>query len=361
MIKRADFLKSWDFPLLAAGLGLVFISGLTMASAAQTVNPALAGRHWAWSGLAVAACLAASRINYLRWIDGALLLYGMSLLALLLVQFVGPTRLGATRWLSLFGLSIQPSEVAKISTIIFLARLLSAEASPLSWRALGLSALVAWVPAGLIFIQPDLGSATIIIVIWVGMIAAAGASRRHLIFLGLSSLLLSPFAWLGLKSYQRDRLMVFLNPQIDPLGAGYTIIQSIVAIGSGCFFGRGWRSGTQNQLSFLPERHSDFIFSVIGEEWGLVGCLIVLGLFVVLLKRISLVGFRTTEPGGRLIAAGVFSWVAYQAFVNMGMVMGILPVVGIPLPLVSFGGSSMVMLWTAFGLLHNINRSQKAP
>ena len=151
--------------------------------------------------------------------------------------------------------------------------------------------------------------------------------------------------------------MVFINPHADPLGAGYTIIQSTIAIGSGRVLGRGWFSGTQNQLSFLPERHSDFIFSVLGEEWGFLGCLAVAAFFAVLLLRAFQIALQTSAPQGRLLAAGIFSWIGYQAFINMGMVMGLLPVVGVPLPFLSYGGSSMVMLWIALGLLHSIRRT----
>ena len=153
--------------------------------------------------------------------------------------------------------------------------------------------------------------------------------------------------------------MVFLNPQVDPLGAGYTIIQSVIAIGSGQLWGRGWRAGTQNQLNFLPERHSDFIFSVIGEEWGLVGCLVVIVLFGWLLARIIRLAQGSSDPQGRLIAVGVFSWLAYQACVNMGMVMGVLPVVGIPLPLVSYGGTAMLSIWLALGFLQSVRRGER--
>ncbi|MBI4341381.1 MAG: rod shape-determining protein RodA [Candidatus Omnitrophica bacterium] len=352
----AKIWRGWDGQLLAAAFGLVAASGLAMASAASSINPELAVRHWGWSVVGLLAGLAVSRSNYLRWIDAAAALYVVSLIALLLVHVIGPTRLGATRWLSVFGFSVQPSELAKLSTALLLARYLSDQPSPLSWRTIGVSWLLAALPAGLIFTQPDLGSASIVIAMWFGLVLVAGASRRTLTALLVGCAALAPVAWQGLKAYQRDRLLVFLDPQIDPLGAGYTIIQSVIAIGSGQLWGRGWFAGTQNQLSFLPERHSDFIFSVIGEEWGLLGCLAVLALFGWLFARLARIGLEATERCGRLLAAGVLSWMGYQAFVNMGMVMGVLPVVGVPLPLVSYGGSSMITLWLALGLVHNVHR-----
>lgn len=350
-----DKVRGIDFALLFSAIGLVVISGIAMASAASTINPALAVRHWFWIGLGLASCIAVARSNYLRWVDAAVVLYVCSLIALVLVHFIGPARLGATRWLSVGGFSLQPSELAKLSTVIFLARYLSGEPVPLPLSSLAGSAAIMALPAGLIFIQPDLGSASIIVAIWLGMVTIAGSSRRTLAGIAAVVVVLLPMAWHVLKDYQRDRLMVFINPQSDPLGAGYTIIQSVIAIGSGRLTGRGWFSGTQNQLSFLPERHSDFLFSVIGEEWGLLGCSAVIALFVLLLSRIAQVGVRSSEPCGRLIAAGLFSWIAYQAFVNMGMVMGALPVVGVPLPLISYGGSSMVMILIALGLLQSIS------
>jgi len=152
------------------------------------------------------------------------------------------------------------------------------------------------------------------------------------------------------------RLLVFLNPSVDPLGAGYTVIQSQVAIGSGQWVGRGWLAGTQNQLNFLPERHTDFLFSVIGEEWGFVGATVVVGLFGLFLSRVMTIAVHNHEPQGRLMAMAFYSWFAYQAVVNMGMVMGLVPIVGVPLPLLSYGGSAMVTMWLALGLLQSLHR-----
>lgn len=346
--------RGFDYPLLLAAFSLIIISGIAMASAASTISASLALRHWTWSAVGLVVMLLVANTNYLRWVDASWALYLLSVLALILVQFFGPARLGATRWLSIGGISLQPSELAKFSTVLLLSHALSGRPGRLSLHALGASAVIMAVPAGLIFIQPDLGSASILIAIWLGMVVAAGASRRALIGMLGVCLAALPFAWHVLKEYQRDRLLVFVNPQSDPLGAGYTIIQSVIAIGSGRLTGRGWFSGTQNQLSFLPERHSDFLFSVIGEEWGFLGCAAVVALFCVMLLRMARLSLRTGEPCAQLIAAGFFSWIAYQAFVNMGMVMGALPVVGVPLPLISFGGSSMVMVCASLGLLQSI-------
>jgi rod shape determining protein RodA len=338
---------------------LVIISGIAMSSATAMVNPGLAIRHAGWVAVGILAFFAIARVHYRHLSDFIWVAYGLSLMALALVPIAGAVRLGATRWLSIFGFSVQPSELAKLTTIWLLARYLAGQPHPLPGRAVWISLFIVMPPALLIFMQPDLGSASIFGAIWLGMLWLAGASRRVFtgLLVGLAACL--PFGWHFLKDYQRDRLLAFIDPHADPLGAGYTIIQSIIAIGSGGLWGRGWFAGTQNQLSFLPERHSDFIFSVIGEEWGFFGCLVVVGLFGALLTRILRISQTSADPQGRLLAGGVFLWLAYQACMNMGMVMGLMPVVGVPLPLVSYGGSSMVVVWVALGLVQSVYRSER--
>ncbi|MBI3321205.1 MAG: rod shape-determining protein RodA, partial [Candidatus Omnitrophica bacterium] len=344
--------RRWDRGLLGASLVLALISGLAMASAAATANPALLLRHLLWMAIGLLASIGVARTDYRRWTDLAGIAYGASLVTLILVPIAGAMRLGATRWLSIGGFSVQPSEFAKLTTTWLLARYLAGQPTPLPRRVVLTSLGLVVPPALLVLLQPDLGSASVFGAIWLGTVWATGASGRVIGGCAGGLLVLSPLAWWHvLKEYQRDRLMIFLNPQADPLGAGYSIIQSTIAIGSGRVWGRGWFAGTQSQLNFLPERHSDFIFSVIGEEWGALGSLILLGTFVVLLVRALQISLTTLEPQGRLLAIGIFSWIAYQTVVNVGMVMGLLPVVGVPLPLVSYGGSSMIVLWVALGLL----------
>ena len=359
MQRLMRFLESWDRTLWLAGAGLALFSGMAMASAVATLNPALAIRHalWILTGL-LASCVVAS-LNYRRWTDVAWLAYAVSLLTLLLVLAAGVVRLGATRWLSIFGLSLQPSELAKLTMIWLLARYFAGQPSPLPPRVFWTSLVFAGPPALLILAQPDIGSASIFATIWLGMAWIAGAPRRSFFELAGGGLALLPLGWHVLRDYQRVRLMAFLNPQADPLGAGFSIIQSTIAIGSGQLTGRGWFAGTQNQLNFLPERHSDFIFSVIGEEWGFLGSVAVVVLFGLILHRVFRIALTTSDPQGQLLASGVFCWLAYQAFVNIGMVMGLLPVVGVPLPLVSYGGTSMVTAWVALGLLQSIHRSNQ--
>jgi len=348
---------AWDRRLLVASLALALISAVVMASAASSVNPRLAIRHWTWMGIGLALCWGVANTDYRRWLDLSIPVYGVSLIVLAIVPIAGAMRLGATRWLSLFGLSLQPSEFAKLSTIWMLARYLSGQPRPLSVQVVGCSLVLAGLPALMVFSQPDLGSASIFVAIWLGMVWAAGASRRALIGLATTALMCLPIGWHVLKGYQRDRLLAFIDPHADPLGTGFSIIQSTIAIGSGQWWGRGWFAGTQNQLRFLPERHSDFIFSVIGEEWGFLGSAAVILMFALLVTRTVQLAQRLTDPQASLAAIGVGVWIGYQSFVNIGMVMGVLPVVGVPLPFMSYGGSSMITVWIALGLLHAMVRS----
>ncbi len=348
--------RAWDGTVLAAAASLAFLGGLAMCSATSAVNPQLGLRHATWIALGLALSFVVARLSPQRWMDAAGVAYGLTVSALALLLGAGAVRLGATRWLSVFGLSLQPSELMKLTTITLLARYLAGQPRPLPLRAVGVSLLMASVPALLIFLQPDLGSASIFGAIWVGMVWMAGGSPRLFTGIAASLLALLPIGWHLLHDYQRDRLLVFVNPHADPLGAGYTIIQSVIAIGSGQWLGRGWFAGTQNQLSFLPERHSDFIFSVIGEEWGFAGSAAVVALFGMLLGRTLHIARELSDPQGRLFLAGICAWLGYQVFVNIGMVMGLVPVVGVPLPLISYGGSSMITVWMALGLLQSLRR-----
>ena len=348
--------EPWDRPLLAIALGLTFISLIALRSASATLNPMLLWKQAIWAAAAIGLGTLLACRPYTRWTDLGLLLYGATLLLLGMVLVAGTMKMGATRWLTIVGLSIQPSELAKLATACCLARYLGTQPTPLSARSLVLSAIVVGIPALLIFLQPDLGTSSVLGAVWVATVWAAGISRRHLTLLALIALIAMPLGWHALKEYQRARLLVFLNPQADPLGAGYTIIQSAIAIGSGQLLGRGWMAGTQNQLNFLPERHADFLYSVIGEEWGFLGSAIVVALYAGLIWRGLVIAMGNGEPQGRLLAVALVAWIGYQAVVNMGMVMGLVPVVGVPLPLLSYGGSAMLTTWLAVGLLQSVRR-----
>lgn len=348
--------RSWDRTLVVAAGLLCLISLVALRSAAATLNPALVTQQAIWIGLGVIVGVLVASISYTRWLDLSLFFYLGALVLLVVVIVAGTVKLGAARWITILGLSVQPAELAKIACACWLARYLANQPVPLPLRALVVSAGLVGLPALLIFLQPDLGSSSILMAVWLGTVWAAGLRTRDLAFLTAAGLALLPVGWHLLKDYQQLRLAAFLNPHADPLGAGYTIIQSQIAIGSGQLLGRGWLAGTQNQLNFLPERHADFVYSVIGEEWGFLGAVVVVGLFGVLAWRGVSMALQNSERQGRLLAIALVSWIAYQAVVNMGMVMGLLPVVGVPLPLVSYGGSAMATTWMALGLLQSIHR-----
>jgi rod shape determining protein RodA len=277
-------------------------------------------------------------------------------LLLAAVLVVGRSSLGAQRWIGLGPLGqFQPSEIAKLVIVITLAKHLTDRAGPYrsAWELLPFLGHVA-LPMLLIFKQPDLGTAMVYGAIFVGMLYAAGARQRDLATLGGAGVLLIPILWRFLKEYQRRRLLAFVHPNLDPLGAGYGIIQSKIAVGSGLAWGKGLFLGTQGVLRFVPEHHTDFIFSVIGEEVGFVGAMVLLGLFLLWVFRGLRIAAVARDRFGALAAVGVVSMVAFHVFVNVGMTVGIMPITGIPLPFISYGGSAlMTMLW-ATALLLNI-------
>ena len=340
--------------LLICALGLLCLYSASL----QRGSEFMVRQFW-WVVLGAVVCWATARIDYHRWLEAAYFAYGLALALLAAIPWVGRTTMGASRWIDIAGVSVQPSELAKLATILVLARRLAVAeglGTRLAWPRIFGALVIAAAPALLIFKEPDLGSATVVLALAVGMLWVAGMSRRQLLALAAIALVLLPAGWHALKPYQRARLLVFTNPNVDPLGAGYTIIQSKIAIGSGGLLGKGWLAGTQNQLNFLPERHTDFIFSVIGEEWGFAGALVVIGLFAWFIWRGCDIARRQQDRFGRLLATGVVVALGYQTVVNIGMVSGMLPVVGVPLPFVSYGGSSMVTMFLAVGLLESVRR-----
>lgn len=308
-----------------------------------------------------------SNMNYRRFWDWTYFLYGFSLFFLILVSALGSIRLGAQRWLSLGGFNFQPSELVKLAMIIFLARYFSRKAVDdidLScgkfgiFRGLILPFFFTAIPVALIIEQPDLGSGMLLVFLFIGLLYLTRVKLRYIIILLLIIGLPLPFMWNLLHGYQRERLLVFLNPNIDPLGAGYTVIQSKIAIGSGGFWGKGWLSGTQSQLHFLPEAHTDFIFATFSEEWGFLGGMALLFLYLLLIRQGFLIAQRTQDSFGRLLAFGITLILSIQVTVNIAMTLGLAPVVGIPLPLMSYGGSSILVTFAALGILANIDKTR---
>lgn len=359
------------FTILIAALSIVSLGILSIYSStyqkAGVFWQLIYRRQMIWVALGLFLFLLISNFNYRRLWDMAYFLYIFVIFLLLLVFILGIVRLGAQRWLRFSWFNFQPSEIAKVIIVIFFARYFSSKmAGNVSlflnkagmWQGLILPVIFVAIPVGLIIEQPDLGSGLLLLFIFISMLYLANIRLRYIgILLGVFILLL-PLVWFLLRDYQKDRLLVFLNPNIDPLGAGYTIIQSKIAIGSGGFFGKGWLSGTQSQLHFLPESHTDFIFATFAEEWGFFGCCVLLLLYYFLIRQGMKIALRTNDHFGRLLALGISLMLAIQVIINISMNMGFAPVVGVPLPLMSYGGSSILVTFISLGILVNIDKKR---
>ncbi len=286
-------------------------------------------------------------------------IYLIGLGLLLVVLAVGFTGKGATRWLDLGLFRFQPAEIMKIAVPMMVAWILTQSKLPPRPLYLILSIFIVIVPTILVILQPDLGTALLITLSGIMIIFLAGIGWKLIIFILASLCAIIPAMWVFvLHDYQRSRVLTLFDPWADPLGAGYHIIQSIIAIGSGGVQGKGWLSGTQSQLEFIPERSTDFIFAVYAEEFGLIGVIVLLMLYLFLVFRGLLIAFYAQDTYSRLLAGGLSATFFFYVFVNIGMVSGILPVVGVPLPLMSYGGTSMVTLMSGFGILMGIARNK---
>jgi len=277
--------------------------------------------------------------------------YVLGVIMLVLVALVGDTSLGAQRWLNLGIVRFQPSEIMKLAVPLTCAWWLHERPVPVSWRDIGVLLLIIGIPAALIAKQPDLGTAVLVSAAGVFVLLLGGLSWQIIAGGGALFAAAAPVAWHFMHDYQRQRVLTFLNPQSDPLGSGYHIIQSQIAIGSGGVFSKGYMTGSQAQLEFLPERSTDFIFAVIGEEWGLIGLTTLLLMYLFVIVRGLYMAATVQDTFGRLVAGSLSATFFVYVFVNTGMVTGLLPVVGVPLPLVSYGGTSMVTLMAGFGIL----------
>jgi rod shape determining protein RodA len=308
------------------------------------------------AGAAVA--LAIGLVDYRRFMRGAYVFYGLVLLLLVATALKGRVVMGARRWLAIGPINLQPSELAKIAVALALARWFHMDAGKRK-EGYGLFGLVVpaaltLAPALLVLKQPDLGTALIVVAVGATIILFAKVRWQALVAVGVVVVAGAVFAYPHLKPYQRKRVETFLNPEGDVLGAGYHASQSMIAVGSGQGLGKGWGQGTQTLLSFLPEQHTDFIFSVWAEEHGFVGCLLLLALYYGLVVSALGIAGNARDRFGHFLAVGTVALLFWHAFINMGMVTGILPVVGVTLPLMSYGGSSVMAVYIAVGLLNNV-------
>lgn len=349
----------WGLLGLAILIGCLGLLVLYSAVTAETPEPqkVIFFKQLVWFASALVALVISFTFNY-KMLDryGHLIYLGCILLliwVLLFGKYVG----GSRRWVFLGPVSIQPSELVKIAVIIMLARYFSKDANTRGFtlRELIRPFILALIPFLLIVKQPDLGTAGLIFLIAGSITIFVKIERRSFIYLVVSCAAVVPLVWFFLKEYQKRRILVFLDPDRDPLGAGYHIIQSKIAIGSGMLSGKGFLKGTQNALSFLPEEHTDFIFSVLAEEWGFIGSVIVILLFLMLILWGLNVAQGCREPFGTILAVGITSMFFWQVIINISMTMGLMPVVGVPLPFISYGGSSVLTTAIGIGLLMNVS------
>lgn len=362
-------MRSSNFTILLIAILIASIGIFSIYSSSYQKDARLWQLQVIWLILGMVTFLIMSNLNY-HWLwDGTYILCILCLFLLLWVSYSGIVRLGAQRWLKVIWFNFQPSELTKLIIVLFLSRYFSKKtvddvrlpsAKFGILRGLILPFIFIAIPMGLIIEQPDLGSAIMIFFIFLSMLYLSGVSSRYIFIFLLFNVISAPLFWQFLRDYQKDRLLVFLNPNVDPLGAGYTLIQSKIAIGSGGLLGKGWLAGTQNQLHFLPESHTDFIFATFAEEWGFLGSSVLLLLYYLLLKTGFLIAQRTHEQFARLLALGISSLLCSQVFINIAMTMGLMPVVGLPLPLMSYGGSSIVVTFIALGILANIDKRKNA-
>jgi len=310
--------------------------------------------YWLLVGLAL--MVVTFSVDYHTIMRHAYLIYLVSIVLLFLVSLYGTMTHGSQRWLVLWGFSFQPSELMKLALIFILARYFSDHTQE-GYHAGSILILLAivGVPVYMIARQPDLGTAMFLVLLFGSIVIFAGIGRKIIVWGIASGMVLAPLFWFVLKDYQKERILTFLNPERDPLGTGYHIIQSIIAVGSGSLWGKGFMRGTQTQLKFLPEQQTDFAFSVFAEEWGFAGVVVLMFIFLALLLWSLKITQSARDLPGTLLAFGVTMFMFWGICINIGMVLGIFPVVGIPLPFFSYGGSSMVVLMMGAGLLMNVS------
>ena len=402
-VRNLLFWKHVDWILLLLTIGLIGFGGLTIYSIELADGLDHSFQHLSIGFLGVFLAIAIARYNYRYLLKLHWFTYALTNISLLAVMLAGVSAKGAQRWIPIAGFNVQPSEFAKIGVIITLAALLhNRDAKDISTvvRTLAITA----VPWGLVFFQPDLGTSLVfgaivltmlywantnpvwilllvsplisavvyqlslpLWLIWILLIIAVVYLTQTFKLVAILSTLVINFGaveigklfWRVLKDYQKDRLILFLNPEQDPLGGGYHLIQSRIAIGSGGFWGKGIHQGTQTQLNFIPEQHTDFIFSAIGEEWGFVGCLVLLAVFWVLCWRLIGIANQATDNFGSLLAIGVLSMIAFQVIINISMTVGLAPITGIPLPFMSYGRSSLLSSLLGIGLVESVTNNRE--
>ncbi|KMY68618.1 rod shape-determining protein RodA [Desulfocarbo indianensis] len=358
MIDRR-LITSFDWLLLGLLFLLAAAGAVNLYSAASSFGGEGAPvflKQLYWFGIGLVSMLAVAMIGYQRLDFLAYGIYGLVVIALVAVLLWGKVVGGSQRWLALGPAVVQPSEMARFAVILVLAHYFHHrdQDEPYTLRQLIIPLALVLIPAVLILKQPDLGTAMMVIIVGASVILVNGVRLTSLGLAAGSVMGVMPLAWGFLKDYQKRRIFSFLDPEADPLGAAYHLIQSKIAVGSGQFWGKGFLAGTQSQLHFLPEQHTDFAFSVLAEEWGFVGGLVVLLLLAAVVYRGLLHALRAKDRLGMLVVAGAVASIFWPTVINAGMVLGLFPVVGIPLPFISYGGSSMLTTMTTIGLIQGV-------
>ena len=355
-------LRHFDFILLLLAAALVAYGAVLIYSASLSAYPdGLTPDHpvvkqVVFAGIGLGISIGVAWLDYRMWGQMAPALYALAIFLLIAVLFVGDSAYGSTRWFGFAGQQIQASEIAKILVIVTLARFMADHQHQMQDPRIFLITLgMAALPAGLVLIEPDMGTAMVFGAAWLGMVLIAGTPIRYVLMLIGLAVSLIPFATLAVMGdYQRERFATWIDPNHDPLGGGFNILQSEIGIGSGGILGKGLTEGTQTQLDFLQTSTTDYIFSVLGEELGLMGAVILFSLFILLLFRGIRAASISQDPFGRLVATGIVIMILFQTFINVAVNIRLLPVTGIPLPFVSQGGSSLIMLFGALGLIESI-------
>lgn len=356
--RDGKLLRRVPWALLGITLGIAAISVVNLASASRVAHAPVWISQIAWVGIGLGVALVSLSVDYRHLHTLAWPFYALVMLLLVAVHFHGQTVMGAQRWLVFGPVRLQPSELAKLAVILVLARHYHEEGEKPGghglvdlWRP----GLIIAVPFLLILDQPDLGTASMTAAVAGTMVLASRVRWRALVVIAATGAVVAVGAWFFvLHDYQKKRVLTFLDPEADVLGSGYHANQSMIAVGSGQWAGKGWAQGTQTQLSFLPEQHTDFVFSVFAEEWGFRGAMVLLGLYLALCLTGLRIAAQARERHGSFLAIGAVAFLFWHVFVNIGMVSGLLPVVGVTLPLMSYGGSSALTVLVAIGLLANV-------
>ena len=346
-----------DFPLLLAFLAIFMISLTAIYSASNSNIDAVVNQAIKIL-ISISAMVVVAQFSPLSYGRVGPWLFFLCLVLLVLVLLVGETRNGATRWLNI-GISFQPSELMKIAMPLMIARYIASGALPPAVFSVGVSITIVLVPSVLIMLEPDLGTSILIAFSGLVVIFLSGLKKRYLaVALGL--LLASlPLMWSNMHPFQKNRILTLLNPESDPLGSGYHLIQSKIAIGSGGLFGKGWLNSTQGQLDFLPERTTDFIFAILAEEFGFLGVSLLIGIYLYIIGRGIMIAINAQDLFSRLLAASISLTFFVYVFVNIAMTTGLLPVVGVPLPLISAGGTSMLTIMVGLGMLMSVQTHRR--